>query len=278
MENSTSDKSLILFKYGGNAMVNKKLEKEVLKNISGLKKDGHEVVIVHGGGPFIKDILAKVKIESEFIGGHRKTTAEAMEYIEMALKGKVNSNLVNSLNSFRLKAVGLSGIDGQSVKAEKRIHKQLVEGKILETDLGQVGDVIKVDASLIKLLLEKDFIPVLSCLAADEKGLRYNINADMFAGHLAGALKAKKFIALTNIDGLLKDIDDPTSIIHELTTREAKELFGSVIQGGMIPKIEACLIALEKGVNSSHIINGTKKDSLLRILLSDKKLGTELKN
>lgn len=259
MKTKKIEKPLILFKYGGNAMVNSSLEEDVLKKITMLKDEGYDIVIVHGGGPFIKEILDKVKIESEFIGGHRKTTSEAMEYIEMALKGKVNSRLVNRINGFGMKAVGLSGIDGQSVMAEKRMHKQIVNDEILETDLGQVGNVIKVDPSLIRILLDNGYIPVLSCLAADELGLRYNINADMFAGHVAGALNVNEFVVLTDVDGLLKDKDDPDSLISELHVKEIQSYIEKgIIQGGMIPKIESCELALTGGAQTARIINGTK--------------------
>ncbi|MFW5820333.1 MAG: acetylglutamate kinase, partial [Bacteroidota bacterium] len=252
MKTKKIERPLILFKYGGNAMVNSSLEEDVLQKITMLKDEGYDIVLVHGGGPFIKDILDKVKLESEFIGGHRKTTSEAMEYIEMALKGKVNSKLVNRINGFGRKAVGLSGIDGQSVMAEKRLHKQIVNDEILETDLGQVGNVIKVDPSLIRILLDNGYIPVLSCLAADEQGLRYNINADMFAGHVAGALKVNEFVVLTDVDGLLKDKDDPDSLINELHVKKIQSYIEEgVIQGGMIPKIESCEVALTGGAHSA---------------------------
>lgn len=269
---------LFLIKAGGNALTDEKTKDEIVSQISILNQLGAKVVVVHGGGIEIKQLLDDVGVVSEFVGGHRKTDAKAMGYVEMALSGMVNKELVGLLNTSDVRAVGISGRDASMVRAKKRFHIVETDGVEEKHDLGFVGDVDKIDTKLIKTLVNADYIPVLSPVSSGENGESYNINADMFAGHMAGALKAEKFIALTNIDGLLKDIDDPDSIISELTSDQARDLFGSVIQGGMIPKIEACLIALEKGVKSSHIINGTKTELLLRILLTDDKLGTEIKN
>lgn len=273
-DENNSDVPLLLFKYGGNAMVNKSLEKQVLENICDLKDKGYHVVIVHGGGPFIKEILKKVDIKTEFIEGHRKTTSEAMEYIEMALKGKVNTNLVNRINSLGSKAVGLSGIDGQTVLASRRVHKQMIGGELVETDLGQVGDVASVDPSLIRSLIKDGYIPVLACIGSDREGVRYNINADMFAGHIAGALRATEFVVLTDVNGLLRDKDDPGSLISKLELGEINELLEKgIIQGGMIPKIESCEIALNAGARSAHIINGTIPGQI-QSLSKKKQIGT----
>lgn len=269
---------VILIKAGGNALTDTVTKNEIVSQIALLNQLGAKVVIVHGGGIEIKQLLDDVGVVSEFVGGHRKTDAKSMGYVEMALSGMVNKELVGLLNSKGVHAVGISGRDASMVRAKKRFHIMKANGIEEKHDLGFVGDVDSVDTQLIHTLLAADYTPVISPVSSGEDGKSYNVNADMFAGHMAGALKAEKFIALTNIDGLLKDIDDPESIISELSPAEARNLFGSVIQGGMIPKIESCLIALEKGVESSHIINGTKKESLLRILLSDKKLGTEIKN
>jgi acetylglutamate kinase len=275
-KSKSSESPLILFKYGGNAMVDASLEKSVLQNMVALKESGYHIVIVHGGGPFIKDILAKVNIQSEFIGGHRKTTPEAMEYIEMALKGKVNSKLVRELNNLGQKAVGLSGTDGKTVIATKRIHKQVVDGQTQEADLGQVGDVASVDPAFIRLLLNENFIPVISCLASDASGMPYNINADMFAGHVAGSLEADQLVVLTDVDGLLRDKEDPASLIRELKLPEVHELLSEgVIKGGMIPKIESCQIALNKGARAARIINGTDPDQI-QSLISDRAIGTTI--
>lgn len=269
---------LFLIKTGGNALTDEETKNQITSQIAVLNQLGAKVVVVHGGGIEIKQLLDDVGVVSEFVGGHRKTAAAAMGYVEMALSGMVNKELVGLLNANGVHAVGISGRDASMVRAKKRFHIEKVDGVEEKHDLGFVGDVDSIDTKLIHTLLSAGYIPVISPVSSSEDGSSYNVNADMFAGHMAGAIKAESFIALTNIDGLLKNIDDPDSIIHELSSEEARSLFGSVIQGGMIPKIEACLIALEGGVQSSHIINGTKKEHLLRILLTDKKLGTEIKN
>jgi acetylglutamate kinase len=257
------DKQIFLFKYGGNAMTNSSLKKKILSSICSLKSNGLSIVIVHGGGPFIGQALEDAKIESEFINGHRKTTSEAFEYVEMALKGKVNGSLTGIINALGYKAVGLSGKDGNTVIATKRLHKRIIDGKAEDIDLGQVGDVARVDTSLIRLLIDHDYIPVITCLASDASGVGFNINADMFAGHIAGALGATEYIVLTDVDGLLRDKDDPGTLIEKLQLPETTALIEEgVIAGGMIPKIESCEIAINKGASAARIINGTKPDQI----------------
>lgn len=272
-----SKKPIILFKYGGNAMTDEALKQQVLEHICSLRSRGFDVVIVHGGGPFIKNALEKADVTSEFIDGHRKTTIDAFGYVEMALKGKVNSNLVGIINTLGQKAVGLSGKDGKTIIAKKRKHLSIIDGKPTEVDLGQVGDVDKIDTSLIRILLENDFIPVITCLAADENGLGYNINGDMFAGHLAGALNAAQYVVLTDVDGLLRDRNDPGSLMREIDLTEvAQLLMYNIIQGGMIPKIESCEIALRNGAETARIINGTVPEQIIA-LSENKPIGTTIR-
>ncbi len=255
-------------------MTDDDLKKQVLKNICALREKGYDVVIVHGGGPFIKRALEEAKIESEFIGGHRKTTTEAFEYVEMALKGKVNGSLVSMINAYGYKAVGLSGKDGRFVTAVQRLYERVVDGEVEEVDLGQVGDVVEVDPFLIKLLLNHDYIPVITCLASDRDGNDYNVNADMFAGHLAGALNAYQYVVMTDVDGLLREKDDPNSLIGEVGLGDIKSLMDEkIIQGGMIPKMESCEIAVNKGAGSARIINGRKPEQILA-LIDEKQIGT----
>lgn len=269
-----SKRPVILFKYGGNAMTNEALKGHVLTNICSLQKRGFDVVIVHGGGPFIKEALEQAGITSEFIDGHRKTTIDAFTYVEMALKGKVNSNLVGIINTLGHQAVGLSGKDGNIVTAKKRKHLSVIDGEQTEVDLGQVGDVAKVDTTLIHLLLENNFIPVITCFAADENGLGYNINGDIFAGHLAGELNALQYVVLTDVDGLLRDKDDPSSLMHDINLTETAQLLKEgIIQGGMIPKMESCEIALKKGAQAARIINGTVPEQII-MLSENKPIGT----
>jgi acetylglutamate kinase len=267
-------KHTILFKYGGNAMTNQNLKSKILENICSLKLKGYQVVIIHGGGPFIKQTLKKANIESEFIDGLRKTTSEAMEYVEMALKGKVNGSLVSIINEMGFKAVGLSGKDGKIVTAKRHMHERRDNGKIELVDLGQVGDVAYVDPSLINILLKNDYIPVITCIASDKKGVDYNINGDLFAGHIAGAISAEQYIILTDVDGLMIDKDNPESLIHKLKVEEINQLKeNNTIQGGMIPKMDSCIIALEKGAKLARIINGTVPEQIVR-LFENKEVGT----
>lgn len=247
-------------------MTDESLQKEVIGNICRLQDYGYKIVIVHGGGPFIKQALFDAKIESEFIDGHRVTSSEALSHVEKALKGQVNGLLVRLINQLGYKAVGLSGKDGKMVTAAKRMHKKEVNGHIEEFDLGRVGDVVNIDTHLIRLLLDHNYIPVLACLAVDEQSNDFNVNADMFAGNVAGALKAEKFIVLTDVDGLMRDKDDSSTLIPEIKLSGIVSLIEQkVIQGGMIPKIESCRIALKNSTKTAVILNGTRPGQLLAL-------------
>lgn len=259
-------------------MVDDDVKRGVIADIVCLKELDIIPVIVHGGGRAIKKLLDKVGLQSEFIGGHRKTDAVTMHYVEMALTGSVNSELVKLVNREGLKAVGLSGKDGGMVTARKRLHRLSIDGKIEEADLGFVGDVEEVDTDLIHQLIEADYVPVISPVAMGKDLNDYNINADMFAGHLAGALGASNYIALTDVDGLMRDKDDPSTLVHDITLEQAEAEIGKMVQGGMIPKIESCLIALRNGVQSAHIINGMAKHSILKELLTEERPGTLIKS
>lgn len=255
-------------------MVDEDVKRGVVEEITSLKKLGAVPVIVHGGGRAIKALMEKVGLESEFIGGHRKTDAEAMRYVEMALSGNVNSDLVKLINGTEFKAVGLSGKDGAMVMARKRMHQINVDGESREVDLGFVGDVKAINTDIIHTLVDADYIPVISPVSLGEDLNDYNINADMFAGHLAGALKTEHYVILTDVDGLLVDLEDPSSIVREMSLEKAETEIGNLIQGGMIPKIESCIVALKEGVSSAHIINGTAIHSILNELLTEERCGT----
>ena len=255
-------------------MVDEDVKQGVVEDITCLQKLGAIPIIVHGGGRAIKALMEQVGLESEFIGGHRKTDAEAMRYVEMALSGSVNSDLVKLINGTPFKAVGLSGKDGAMVIAEKRMHRLTVDGHTQEVDLGFVGDVKAINTDLIYTLVDAGYIPVISPVAMGEDLENYNINADMFAGHLAGALQASHYLVLTDVDGLLSDIDDRTSLVREMNLEKAETEIGNGIKGGMIPKIESCIIALKEGVESTHVFNGTAKHSILKELLTEERIGT----
>ncbi|MDT8323097.1 MAG: acetylglutamate kinase [Bacteroidota bacterium] len=266
---------LVLIKYGGNAMRSDELKRQIVAQITELRAQGLRVVVVHGGGPFIGEMLTMAGIESEFVAGHRRTTPDALRYVEMALKGRVNGELVRLFNSGGQRAVGLSGKDGRMVTAVRRVHSESVDGATREHDLGQVGDVDTVDTTLLSLLLARDYLPVVTCIAADAAGEDYNINADMFAGHLAGALGADRYLVLTDVDGVLTDINDPTSLISDMSLAELQDMMGTVIVGGMIPKLESCRVALENGAAEARIVNGMKP-AQLRAAASGEACGTRI--
>lgn len=267
----SKEQRIIVIKYGGNAMINESLKRSILSMIVDLQQDGYRIVLVHGGGPFINSILEKVQIQSEFIGGHRKTTPEAMKYIEMALKGEVNTSLVGLISSLGAKAIGLSGKDGGMITTKKRFH---YEGE-KEIDLGQVADVASVKPQILNDLLDKNYVPIVACVSADKEGISYNINADMMAGAIAGALKAE-YLVLTDVDGIRMDKDDPSSLISKIALKHIPEMMESVIVGGMIPKVESCRIAIEGGSIRARIINGTKPEQLKEAIKTNNPIGTTI--
>ncbi len=267
----------ILIKYGGNAMINQNLKRKIADQVFKLTQSGFQVVLVHGGGPFINKALQEARIISEFHEGQRKTTPEAFAHIEKTLIGEVNADLVAVFNAAGLNAVGLSGKDGQTVTAEKFLMESKDKnGHVHSVDLGQVGKVEKVDPSLLNLLLDNGYTPIITCIASDGKGTSYNINGDTFAGKVAGAIKADQYIVLTDVDGLFADFPNPDSIIAELNLSDLQKHYGSTVQGGMIPKISSCEAAVRSGVKKAVILNGTKPEQLTQYILKNESLGTTL--
>lgn len=260
----------LVIKYGGNAMVDEVIQSTILEILCRIKQAGQDVVIVHGGGPFIKESLNKENIESTFVDGQRVTSAEALSHVERVLKGQVNSLIVEIINKHGQKAVGLSGKDGKIATARKRFGNAGTAQHPEPVDLGFVGDIDHINTELLDLLLTHDFIPVITCLASDENGVTFNINADVFAGHIAGALQAKEFVLLTDVDGLLEDVSDPNSLLQTITTGEIPDLITrGILTGGMIPKLEACTTAIKQGANQVRIINGTNPEQLLAVLRNE---------
>ncbi len=255
---------IVVVKYGGNAMINEELKQQVMEDLVLLHLVGVKVVLVHGGGPEITDMLKKVGKETQFVDGLRVTDGETAEIVQMVLAGKINKSLVNLLGTKGGKAMGISGIDAQMIKAEVKDER-----------LGFVGEITKVNVVPIVHLLEDDYIPVVSTVACDKKGNVYNVNADTAAAYIAGALKAERLISMTDIAGILKDKDDPSSLIPLIDVEEAKELFNDgTISGGMIPKVECCLEAISKGVRKVIIMDGRVPHSLLIETLTDEGAGT----
>ena len=254
----------VVIKYGGNAMINEELKQQVMEDIALLWLIGVKVVLVHGGGPEISHIMKRLGKEAVFIDGLRVTDKETVDIVQMVLAGKINKTLVNLIQMKGGHAVGLSGIDGG-----------ILEAKVKDERLGYVGEITKVRPQPIQDLLEKNYIPVVSTVASDRQGNTYNINGDTAAAYLAGALGAERLIMMTDIAGILRDKDDPSPLIPHITVSEAKKLYDEgIISGGMIPKVDCCIEALEHGVNNVVIMDGRIPHSILMELLTDEGAGT----
>ena len=255
---------IVVVKYGGNAMVNEGLKQQVMEDIVLLWLIGVKIVLVHGGGPEINDLMDKLGKKPEFVNGLRVTDKETVDIVQMVLAGKVNKTLVNLLEMKGGQAVGLSGMDGR-----------LIEAKIKNEDLGYVGEITGVNIKPVNDLLEKGYIPVISTIGCDKEGNTYNINGDTAAAHIAGALEAERLIMMTDIAGILKDKDDPSTLIPKITPKEAEQLYADgTISGGMIPKVECCIEALRYGVRNVVIMDGRVPHSILMELLTDEGAGT----
>ena len=255
---------IVVIKYGGNAMINEDLKNAVMGDIALLAQIGIKVVLVHGGGPEISDMLKKINKKSEFVDGLRVTDKETADIVQMVLAGKVNKSLVNKLESLGGKAIGLCGADGN-----------LITAKVKDERLGFVGEITNINPQPILDLLESGYIPVISTTGFDSEGNIYNINADTAAAGIAGILKAESFISMTDIAGILRDKDDPSTLIPEIQVSEIPELINDgIISGGMIPKIDCCREAIRRGVSKVFIIDGREPHSLLIEILTDEGLGT----
>ncbi len=255
---------IVVVKYGGNAMINDDLKEAVMGDIVLLSLIGVKVVLVHGGGPEITDMLKRVGKESRFVDGLRVTDKETVDIAQMVLAGKINKNLVNLLQMKGGKAIGLCGIDGHMIKAEAK-----------RAELGFVGEITDVDVSPILDVLEKGYIPVVSTIGCDDEGNSYNINADTAASRIAGKLQCESLISMTDIAGILRDKDDPSTLIPKIYVSEAPQLVAEgIISGGMIPKIECCIEAIRRGVKKVFIIDGRVPHAILIETLTDAGLGT----
>ncbi len=254
----------IVIKYGGNAMINEELKQQVMEDIVLLHLIGVKLVLVHGGGPEITETLKRVGKESVFVDGLRVTDKETAEIVQMVLAGKINKTLVNLLEMKGGKAMGISGIDGHLIKAYCKDER-----------LGFVGEIEDVNVEPINDLLAHDYIPIVSTVGCDDEGNVYNINADTAAAFIAGKMQAERLITMTDIDGILKDKDDPSSLIPYINVKGVKELFkDGTISGGMIPKVQCCLDAIEMGVKRVIIMDGRVPHSLLIETLTDEGAGT----
>lgn len=255
----------VVIKYGGNAMINEELQDAVMTDIVLLRSVGVNVVLVHGGGPEISDMLQKIGKESRFVNGLRYTDRETVDVVQMVLAGKVNKHLVQLLTQRGGQAIGLCGLDGDMICARR--HE--------EEDLGFVGDIEKVNTGVLKDVIESGYIPVISTVAGGENGEVYNINADTAAARIAACLHAEKLLLMTDICGLLRDKDDESTLLHEVKVSEIPSLKAQgIISGGMIPKIDCCVEAVRRGVTRTNIIDGRIPHAILIELFSDAGLGT----
>jgi acetylglutamate kinase len=264
----------VVVKYGGNAMIDAELKSSFARDIVLMKSVGMNPIVVHGGGPQIGDTLKKIGKESEFVGGMRITDGETMDVVEMVLGGLVNKQIVNLIHQHGGNAIGLTGKDGSLISAKKLKHDFEPTSEII--DLGHVGEVDKIDTSVIELLVGGDFIPVIAPIGVGKDGFSYNINADLVAGSIAQALNAEKLILLTNTEGLL---DSDGKLLTGLTSKDVNQLIkDKVIHGGMLPKINCALTAVQSGVKSAHIIDGRVAHAVLIEVFSDSGVGTLIVN
>ncbi len=255
---------IVVIKYGGNAMTSPQLKKQVMEDIVLLWLIGVKVVLVHGGGPEINELMERLGKKAEFIDGLRVTDRETMDIVQMVLAGKVNKSLVSMLEAKGGKAMGISGMDGN-----------LIEARIKDAKLGFVGEICNINIAPVSDLLEKGYIPVVSTIGCDKEGNAYNINGDTAAAHIAGAIGAERLIMMTDIAGILTDKNDPSTLIPEVTVREAEKLYGQgIISGGMIPKVNCCIEAIRRGVKDVTIMDGRIPHSILMELLTDEGAGT----
>ena len=261
---------IVVIKYGGSAMLDEELKKAVITDIAMLKYIGLYPVVVHGGGKEISALLSRLGKQSVFIDGLRVTDKETADVAEMVLSGHIAKGLVDDLENVGISACSISGKDGHTLLSGKKIDEK---GR----DLGYVGYVRKVDPTLIDTLLDADFVPVISPVGVDEDGNTYNINADYAASAIAGALGAQKLVFMTDVEGILKDKDDPSSLIRRLSANDARAYIKEgIIKGGMIPKTECCLDAIEKGVKSVHVLDGRLPHSILLEIFTAEGIGTML--
>ena len=270
----------IVIKYGGSAMVDKTARKQFIKDVVLMKYIGINPVIVHGGGPEINEMLKKVGKESKFIAGNRVTDEETVEIVEMVLSGKVNKGIVADINKYGGKAVGISGKDDNMILVRQKYIEEKSENseETKKIDIGFVGEIENINTEIIKVLEKSDYIPVISSIGTDKNGQTYNINADYVAGEIAGKLNAGRMIFLTDVDGILLDYHDKQTLIDEIDVYHVNKLIEKgVISGGMLPKVNTCLKAIEKGVENVVILNGKLEHSLLLELFTDEGAGTLIK-
>lgn len=257
---------IVVIKYGGNAMENEQLKQNVMEDVVLLSEVGVKLVLVHGGGPDINQTLQMVGKESKFVNGLRYTDKETMDIVQMVLAGKTNKNLVNMISKLHAKAVGISGMDGHIIEAQKMVS---------ENDLGYVGQIVKIHPELIFKLIDDGYIPVVASVGTDCQGNIYNVNADLAASAIAGALNAENMIFVSNVPGVLKNPEDEDSIMTNIHISDVPKLEeDGIITGGMIPKVECCVDCVRQGVKKTVIIDGRVQHACLIEMLSDEGIGS----
>ncbi len=269
----------VVVKYGGNAMINDTLKEKVMEDIALMRFVGIHPVIVHGGGPEITWFLKKLGKESSFVSGLRVTDAETAEVAEMVLDGKINSEIVKRMNRRGVRAVGISGEDANLIRARKKLATVYEDDGTApkKVDIGYVGEVESINTDILQTLIQNDYVPVIAPIGVGADGENYNINADYVAAKVAGALKAERLMLLTDVEGVYKDFNNKDSFISILTATEAREYIrDGIIKGGMIPKIEACLEAMDEGVAKAHILDGRMPHSLILEMFTAGGVGTQV--
>lgn len=267
----------VVIKYGGNAMVNSELKQSVIQDITLLKYVGMRPVVVHGGGPEITKVLNQLGKETTFVSGLRVTDAETVSIAEMVLVGKINTEIVSLLNRHGAKAVGLSGKDADLIIAKKHLAEVHENGEVKTVDIGFVGDVDQINTDILNALLDRGYTPVIAPIGVGRDNESYNINADYVAGEVAGALGAEKLIMLTDVEGIYRDYHDKSTFISTLSLTEAQEMIkDGTIGGGMIPKVETCIKALQGGTGKTHIIDGRQPHSILLEIFTAQGIGTQV--
>jgi acetylglutamate kinase len=266
---------MVVIKYGGNAMVNEEYKDAIMKDIVLMKYVGMKPIVVHGGGPAINEMLERVGKKSRFVNGLRITDEETMEIAQMVLAGKINKEIVTLINKHGAKAVGLCGKDSGLLRVEKQFAEVKEGTGTTQVDIGLVGEVMEVDTEILDVLTDKGFIPVIAPIGTGPGGQSYNVNADYAASAIAGALMADKFVLLTDVEGIMDTRNGEEKLISTINREEAELLMEEgVITGGMIPKVQCCLQALDSGVERIHIINGTVMHSLLLEIFTESGIGT----
>ncbi len=264
----------VVIKYGGSAMADEEIKNEFIKDVVLMKYVGINPVIIHGGGPEINSMLEKVGKKTQFVEGNRVSDKETVEIAEMVLSAKLNKGITADINNHGGKAVGLSGKDGDLILAKKKY----IEKENETIDIGYVGEVVKINPEIINILIENDYIPVISSIGTDKDGNTYNINADYVAGEIAGVLEAFRLMFLTDVDGILRDSENEKTLISEITKDEVLDLIkDETISGGMIPKVNTCLNAIDRGVKNVIILNGKVKHSIILELFTSEGFGTMIK-